>query len=138
MVWIYDKPNRTKPKLHENILRYYRWNLFKEIEIAFNYGVQTTSESAPSFSFGVLLKIDKCFRYPCFQFFFSISGNIGSLACVAWRRVSSPAVGYFSCHSFDSGRQYPFQAHNVGHRVEGDWFGFVWFGFMAYQILYAI
>ena len=29
-------------KLHENILKYYRFNLFKQIAIGFNHGLQTT------------------------------------------------------------------------------------------------
>ena len=38
------------PKLHENILKYYRLNLFKEIAIGFNHSCQTTLVSATSFS----------------------------------------------------------------------------------------
>ena len=38
------------PKLHENILKYYRCNLFKEISIGFNYGLRTTLKSPVSHS----------------------------------------------------------------------------------------
>ena len=37
------------PKLHENILKYSRLSLFKEIAIGFTYGLQTTSESLQVF-----------------------------------------------------------------------------------------
>ena len=33
------------PKLHENILKYYKLDLLKEITIGFNYILQTTLES---------------------------------------------------------------------------------------------
>ena len=36
------------PKLHENILKYSRLNLFKEITIGFRHNVQTASESPAS------------------------------------------------------------------------------------------
>ena len=38
-----------QPKLHENIKKFYRLNLFKEIAIGFNNGLQTTSESPLAF-----------------------------------------------------------------------------------------
>ena len=43
------------PKLHENILKYLRLNLFKEITIGFNASLQTTSESPASISNGLLI-----------------------------------------------------------------------------------
>ena len=36
------------PKLHENILKYYRLNSFKEIPIGFNHGLQMTLKSPAS------------------------------------------------------------------------------------------
>ena len=39
-----------KPKLHDNILKYYRLNLFKEIAIVFNHSLQVTLESPANFS----------------------------------------------------------------------------------------
>ena len=33
------------PKLYENIFKYYRLNLFKEMTIFFNHSILTTSES---------------------------------------------------------------------------------------------
>ena len=38
------------PKLHENILKYCRLNLFQEISIGFNHNLQMTSETHASFS----------------------------------------------------------------------------------------
>ena len=38
------------PKLHENILKYYRLNLFKESIIDFNHSLQTTLESPANLS----------------------------------------------------------------------------------------
>ncbi len=43
------------PKLHENILKYYRLNLFKEIAIIFNLELQTTPESPANVSHGFLV-----------------------------------------------------------------------------------
>ncbi len=43
------------PKLHKNILKYYRLNLFKEIAIGFNHGLQMTSESLASLLDGLLV-----------------------------------------------------------------------------------
>ena len=61
--WVYCQLNPVKmkitltshfirylSKLHENILKYYRSNLFKEITINFNHDLQITSESPASFS----------------------------------------------------------------------------------------
>ena len=42
-------------KLHENILRFYRLNIFKEITIGFNYGLQMTLESPASLSDGIVV-----------------------------------------------------------------------------------
>ena len=42
-------------KLHKNIWKYYRYNLFQEITSSFNPGLQTTSESPASFSDGLLV-----------------------------------------------------------------------------------
>ena len=43
------------PKLHENKLKHYRLNLFKEIAIGLNNGLLTTSESFASLSDGLLV-----------------------------------------------------------------------------------
>ena len=43
------------PKLYENILKYYRLNLFKEIPIGFNHSLQITSESPATLSDGLLV-----------------------------------------------------------------------------------
>ena len=43
------------PKLHENILKNYGVNLFKEISIDSNYGLLTNSETPASFSDGLSL-----------------------------------------------------------------------------------
>ena len=42
-------------KLHENILKYYRLNLFKEFAIGFNHGFHTTQESPTHLSDGFLI-----------------------------------------------------------------------------------
>ena len=38
------------PKLHENIWKYYRLNLFKDIVTTFNYNLQETSKSPANLS----------------------------------------------------------------------------------------
>ena len=43
------------PKWHENIMKYYRLNSFKEITIGFNHSLQMTSESPASLSNGLLV-----------------------------------------------------------------------------------
>ena len=43
------------PKLHENILKYFRLNLFREITISFNHGLRTTSELPASLSDALLV-----------------------------------------------------------------------------------
>ena len=43
------------PKLHESIMKYYRFNLFKEIAIGFSYGLETSSESPASISDDLLV-----------------------------------------------------------------------------------
>ena len=42
-------------KFLENIFKYYWLNLFKEIAIRFNHGLQMTPESSASLSYGLLL-----------------------------------------------------------------------------------
>ena len=74
------------PKLLENILKFYRLDLFKEIAICFNHGHQTTSESPESISDGLLVNIGKWCLYLCFHFvpgvawsFFLGGGSFGQL-----------------------------------------------------------
>ena len=43
------------PKIHENILKYYKSNLFKGITIVFNHCLLMTTESLASFSDGLLV-----------------------------------------------------------------------------------
>ena len=45
------------PKLHENVLKYYRLNLFKEIAISYNHGLKMTSESPKTFLTVSLVKL---------------------------------------------------------------------------------
>ena len=45
------------PKVHENIMECYRLNLFKEVAIGFNYGLQMTSETPTSLSNGVFAAV---------------------------------------------------------------------------------
>ena len=55
-------------ELHENILKYYRFNLFKEIPLDFSHSLQITLESPASPFDNFLVWIDKCGHYPCLQF----------------------------------------------------------------------
>ena len=62
------------PKLHENISKYYRLNLFEEIAPGFSHCFEMSSESPANLSDGLFVWIGKCHSYPCLQ----------SIFCVAW------------------------------------------------------
>ena len=55
-------------KITWNILKYYRFNWFKEFAIGFNNGIQTKLEFPVNFSGGLLVWIGKCYCYPCLRF----------------------------------------------------------------------
>ena len=70
----------TSPKLHENILKNSRLNVFKEIAIGFNHGIQMISESPVGLSVGFLVSIGKCRCYPCLQFIFGFAWSFVDLS----------------------------------------------------------
>ena len=126
-------------KLHENILKYNRLNLFKEITIGFNHSFQMTLESSESLSDGLF---GKCCCYPCLQFIFRVASLaqlftthnrwldvymvtvifshpiLGFLACVTWGRVQLPDIRSSSNHLLEPGLHYLLLAFDVGFRVE--------------------
>ena len=70
------------PKLHENILKYNRLNVFKEIGIGigFNHCLQMTLEFPVSLFDGLLVLNGKCCYYSCLQFIFgAVLKNTGNL-----------------------------------------------------------
>ena len=54
--------------------------IFKEITIGFNYGLQTTSEFPASFSDSLFDLIGKCCYYPCPHFIFSVAQSFVGLS----------------------------------------------------------
>ena len=81
---LYKNKNNTDisdlSELHENILKKYKLNLFKEIAVDFNHSLQMTSESSVSFSDGLFIQIGKCCYYPYIQFILSVAQSFLGLS----------------------------------------------------------
>ena len=73
--------------LNEYIFKNYRLDLFKEIAIGFNHGLQMTFEYSASLSDG--LKIGKCCRYPCLLFIFCVARIFLWVGIFDFRSVAS-------------------------------------------------
>ena len=96
------------PKLHEDTLKYYRLDLFKEIAIFFNDSLQMSLESPTSISNDLLVEIGKCYCYQVAQSFVESFGQpkLCFSSCVEWCKNLLPDIGSSSSHPLNSGPYY--------------------------------